>query len=252
MTRVFNFSGGKTSALMTIRGYQPGDIVLFTDTKMEHPKTYKFINDFEAHEGIPVQRAVYTNKNFPGLEGFEALISYKKYLPNREQRFCTEELKINTAKRYLRNLGIRKFENFIGFRADEERRVKAYTPKFKNVHTSFPLYEQGVNKAMVNEYWSKKSYTLEIPAILGNCTLCFLKGQNNIINILKQYPELAQEWISLENMEKNHLNHKTGGRYDATFIKGVKYETLLSWAKMNQSLFDLDIAEPAFNCSCTV
>ena len=45
MKRVINFSGGKTSALMTIMNYREGDLVIFTDTGREHPKTYKFIND---------------------------------------------------------------------------------------------------------------------------------------------------------------------------------------------------------------
>ena len=48
MKRVINFSGGKTSALMTIL-LKPtdNDIVLFTDTGREHPYTYKFIDEFE-------------------------------------------------------------------------------------------------------------------------------------------------------------------------------------------------------------
>jgi 3'-phosphoadenosine 5'-phosphosulfate sulfotransferase (PAPS reductase)/FAD synthetase len=45
MQRVINFSGGKTSAYMTIKYYKPGDLVIFCDTGREHFKTYKFIND---------------------------------------------------------------------------------------------------------------------------------------------------------------------------------------------------------------
>ena len=57
MTRVINFSGGKTSALMTIL-LKPtnDDIVLFTDTGREHPLTYKFIDDFSVNEGIRVHK----------------------------------------------------------------------------------------------------------------------------------------------------------------------------------------------------
>ena len=54
--RIFNFSGGRTSAYMVIKYYQQGDLVIFCDTEREHPKTYKFINDFEAHENIPIIR----------------------------------------------------------------------------------------------------------------------------------------------------------------------------------------------------
>lgn len=80
MKRVINFSGGKTSALMTILlRPTPEDIVLFCDTGREHPKTYKFINDFEAFEGIEVHRISYTHKKSPGLTGFDANVGYGLY-----------------------------------------------------------------------------------------------------------------------------------------------------------------------------
>ena len=61
MKRIINFSGGRTSALMTIQNYREGDIVLFTDTLREHEGTYKFIDDFKKNEGIPVTRISYGN-----------------------------------------------------------------------------------------------------------------------------------------------------------------------------------------------
>jgi hypothetical protein len=245
MQRVINFSGGKTSAYMTINEYREGDIVIFCDTGREHEKTYKFINDFEAYENIIVTRIKWNNEDDP----FKSLLSKKKYkiIPNRVKRFCTDELKIKTAKRYLRNIGIRKFENLIGFRSDEQRRVLNRKFKFKNVIDKFPLYEQGVNKAMINEYWSKKQYTLEIPSILGNCDLCFMKGKNAIINILSSYPELADKWI--EDEEEAQKGGKFGGH---TYFPDVTYKTLKQIAQNN--LFkeqDLTQIVPAFDCACT-
>ena len=76
MQRVINFSGGKTSALMTIL-LKPTeeDIVLFCDTGREHPLTYKFIDDFEANEKIKVVRISYDG-------GFEGMLKRNKFLPN--------------------------------------------------------------------------------------------------------------------------------------------------------------------------
>lgn len=54
--RVINFSMGETSALMTIRYYRPGDLVISCDTTREHEKSYKFLHDFEANENIPVHK----------------------------------------------------------------------------------------------------------------------------------------------------------------------------------------------------
>jgi 3'-phosphoadenosine 5'-phosphosulfate sulfotransferase (PAPS reductase)/FAD synthetase len=55
MTRVFNLSGGKSSAYMTIlEKPTTDDIVLFTDTGREHPATYKFLDEIEKQEGFRI------------------------------------------------------------------------------------------------------------------------------------------------------------------------------------------------------
>ena len=250
MQRVINFSGGKTSALMTIL-LKPTeeDVVLFTDTGREHALTYKFIDDFERIEGIKVHKATYTSHKSPGLVGFDALTNWKTYLPNRVKRLCTDELKIKTAKRYLRAMGIQRFENYIGFRADEQNRVKNNeVARYAKVFNKYPLVEMGITKEMVNQYWLSKPYTLEIPSILGNCDLCFLKGKDNIIKILQLYPELADKWIADEEHAKAGFN---GRHKSATFFKDITYKQLLNIAQSQKTLFDLDEALPAFNCSCT-
>ena len=245
MQRVINFSGGKTSAYMTIQEYREGDLVIFCDTGREHPKTYKFINDFEANENIPIIRLKYDNADNP----FTHLLQKKKYrvIPNRVKRFCTDELKIKTSKRYLRSIGVITFENFIGFRADEPLRVKRRTQKFKKVFDKFPLYEKGITKEIINDYWSKKPYTLEIPSILGNCTLCFMKGKNAIINILRNYPELADEWIKDE--DEAQKNGKFGGH---TYFPDIRYRDMLNIAQNNlYKETDLYQVLPSFDCACT-
>lgn len=231
MKRVINFSGGKTSALMTIL-LKPTeeDIVLFCDTGREHPLTYKFIDDFEANEKIKVVRISYDG-------GFEGMLKRNKFLPNVAIRKCTVELKIKTAKRYLRALGIQKFENYIGFRADEQRRVN--DSQYKKVLNKFPLIDWNISKADVQQYWLNKPYNLEVPSILGNCDLCFLKGKNAIISILQHYPELADKWIADEKM------------VGATYFKDISYEQLLNIAQSQLNLFDLEKQLPAYNCSCT-
>lgn len=222
MKRVINFSGGKTSALMTIL-LKPteDDIVLFTDTGREHPLTYKFIDDFEKYEGIKVTRISYEGK-------FDAFVRKEKFLPNQQMRLCTTNLKIKTAKRYLRS-----------FRSDEERRVKGYRQYHKKVIPKFPLYDMGISKADVTQYWLTKSYTLDVPSILGNCDLCFLKGKSAIITILQHYPELADKWIADEEA------------IGATYFKGFSYQNLLDISKNQLSLFELDSQLPAYSCSCT-
>lgn len=231
MKRVINFSGGKTSALMTILNYREGDIVLFCDTGREHPKTYKFINDFEAFENIPVTRISYEG-------GFERLLVKRQAIPNRYRRFCTIELKVKTARRYLRKLGFMKYENLIGFRFDEQLRIKRRKKHWKQVIDLFPLNDLKITKHHVNEYWKRQDYNLEIPPILGNCTLCFNKGKDAIIAILKEFPELAEEWINDETKNGKH-----------TYMD-VSIKQLLELSKLPKKQLDLFEIEPAFNCAC--
>jgi hypothetical protein len=233
MKRIFNFSGGKTSAYMVIHYYQPGDLVIFCDTGREHPKTYKFINDFEAFENIPIIRLQYEG-------GFEGMLSKKQGVPNQFKRYCTVELKIKTCRRYLRSLGIMKYENFVGFRYDEPLRVKRRKQMWKQVVDKFPLYEDKIDKQIINHYWSQKPYNLEIPSILGNCTLCFMKGKNAIISILQSYPELAEPWIADEK------------RKGYTYLNNISIEQLKQIADNNLFReYDLGELSPAFDCACT-
>ena len=218
---------------MTILEYKPGDIVIFCDTGREHPKTHKFLNDFESYENIPIVRLSYEG-------GFTALIEKRKALPNIMMRFCTIELKIKTARRYLRSLGYMGYINFVGFRADEQQRINRRKKMWQQVTDKYTLNDLGIDKNGVLEYWKTKPYDLETPSILGNCDLCFLKGKAAIISILREQPELADKWIDDEN------------KIGATYIKGVSYTQLLEASKIpikkQYNLFDI---EPSFNCACT-
>lgn len=251
MQRVINFSGGKTSACMTIMLYQPGDIVLFCDTGREHPGTYDFIKRFEINEHIPITKISFPGKIFDWAihnqqHPFQDMLKKKDYkrIPNRMMRSCTEELKVNTAKRYLKSIGVIRFTNFIGFRFDEPLRVNRHIEKFKKVITSFPLYEMKITKQIINDFWAQKGYTLEIPSILGNCDLCFMKGKNVIISILRNNPELADKWINDEEESTRHFGH--------TYLPGISFKEMLELSKQpflkQQDLFEL---QPAFNCACT-
>jgi hypothetical protein len=118
-----------------------------------------------------------------------------------------------------------KYENIIGFRADEKHRIEKAKERWKKVVTSYPLAVDGIIKQDVIEFWKHKSYHLEIPSILGNCTLCFMKGKNAIIAILREFPELADEWINDEKESAKHYGH--------TYFSGVTIQQLRNIAQNN-------------------
>lgn len=227
---------------MTLLEYNPAtDYVVFCDTGREHPKTYKFINDFEAFENIPIVRlggpTAYVD--FLAKRGFEEI-------PNMMKRSCTVELKVKVARRWARkNIGM-KYANLLGFRADEQERVRKNKKRWRQVEQLFPLHQRGITKAAVNAFWDQKPYRLEIPGILGNCTLCFMKGKNNIINILKHDPTLAGEWIRDEEMSAKKYGH--------TYLKGITIKECLRIAQMPDLFTPVNLHElsPAYNCACTV
>jgi len=238
--RVFHFSGGSSSAKMVIDNYLIGDVVLFCDTGREHPKTYKFINDFEAFEGIVVTRISMSG-------GWSAMLATMGGVPNRAKRRCTLELKIRTARRYMRSLGYSSYTQFVGFRYDERVRVAKYSSRWQTVTTLFPLYSSGQDKTAIVQYWFSKPYRLEIPSILGNCDLCFNKGEDKVIAILTNDLSLADKWIfDEEDSVSNPLGH--------TYFKGRTVRSLRDAASLLVSsgrVFDLSSLSPSFSCACT-
>lgn len=137
-------------------------------------------------------------------EPFLALILLRKFLPNQQSRFCTVELKIRTAKRYLRSLGWDYWTNCVGLRADEPRRIKPEGVKLKDRWTVWqPLNHAGVTKRTVTDFWALQSFDLRLPNVRGNCWLgnchgCFLKSEASVAALSRDYPALAAWWQSAE------------------------------------------------------
>ena len=233
------FSGGRTSAFMLKQIIDanpdwPSDRVqvTFQNTGREMPETLDFVRDVELHFGVPVTWIEYRGEGSSfkivdwytaSREGepFEQLIRKRKYLPNQNMRFCTEELKIRTAKRYLRWLGWDYWTNCVGIRADEPHRLNKAPPKDRWTVWR-PLAEAGVGKHDVSDFWKSQQFDLQLANIngttpLGNCDGCFLKGEKKIAELIRQYPERAKWWEQMEDLAAS-LSAKEA----ATFKKNTK------------------------------
>ena len=138
------FSGGRTSGLMLRRtldahgGTLPADCrAIFSNTGREREETLEFVRDCGEQWGVdivwverrrvPGEPATAVRVTFDTAsrngEPFDALIDERSYLPNPVTRFCTEELKIKTTKRYLMSLGYEHWTSCVGLRFDEPKRV---------------------------------------------------------------------------------------------------------------------------------
>jgi 3'-phosphoadenosine 5'-phosphosulfate sulfotransferase (PAPS reductase)/FAD synthetase len=214
-----SFSGGRTSGYMLKQillahgGVLPPDVVVtFANTGRERRETLQFVRDVEVYFGVPIhwlERGaaggfVEVGHNSASLNGepFDQLILQKKYLPNPVTRFCTIELKIRVMRDFARSLGWDHWTNIVGLRADEPARVidamarnDAGKERWTNV---CPLHTARVTKADVLAFWAAQPFDLQLRDHEGNCDLCFLKGQNKLLRILRDRPDLGDWWIAKE------------------------------------------------------
>lgn len=234
--RVFHFSGGASSGLMVLHNYQLGDLVIFCDTGREDPDTYRFVNEFEKENGIPIIKLIGNWR--------KEVIKAEYMIPNKFKRKCTINLKIKKARRYLRSIGWFRYTQFVGFRYDEPTRVSEYKNHWQAVTTIFPLHRDRITGQEVVGFWLGIPYCLKIPKILSNCDLCFLKGEAAIIAIIQNDPSKADKWI--EDEENEELNPN-----GYTYHKGKTMRQLRDIALSTKKRYVLDDFNPKFNCACT-
>ena len=231
------FSGGRTSAYMLHQiaeangGIPDRCEVTFQNTGREMPQTLDFVAECGSRWGIPIVWIEYRadapwfevvshNSAARNGEPFEALIEKRKFLPNQNSRFCTTELKIRTAKRYLRSLGWDYWTNCIGIRADEPSRIRPEGVRDKERWTTWqPLNHAGIGKSHVSAFWERQPFDLRLPNVRGNCWLgncdgCFLKSEAHVAAFTRDFPERAAWWERMEEKATDLSNAKgmTPGR----------------------------------------
>lgn len=248
-----SFSGGRTSAYMLWRVLQSNDglpseaKVLFCNTGKEHEATLRFVRDCQQFWGVDItwlefrsdepRYAVvdYDNASRNG-EPFAELIMKRSYLPNPVARFCTSELKVLTIERYLKDIGIDDYDTMLGIRADEKRRVAKLREK-----NLTPLVDAGVFQTDVQEFWRNQPFNLDLEhrngiTAWGNCDLCFLKGPNQILGLIRNQPKRAIWWAQMEE--------KIGGTFRSD---RPSYLKMAEFAENQQNLFSDD---ESISCFC--
>lgn len=265
-----SFSGGRSSGYMLYHileandGVLPHDsVVCFANTGKEEEATLKFVKDCQDKWNVPITWLEYQQAEKPSdrwkVVTFETAsrngepfwsmlaINGSPYLPNPVARICTVNMKIRVIDKYLKSLGWKHNENsdIVGIRADEQRRA-AKIPRHRT-----PMVSAGVTKQMVGEFWANQSFDLGLPnmngvTMHGNCDLCFLKPTHQIISLIKEKPERADWWISMENHAQS--SNKTYGD-GAKFRKDrPSYAELKNFALSQGDLFDK--TEEAIPCFC--
>jgi 3'-phosphoadenosine 5'-phosphosulfate sulfotransferase (PAPS reductase)/FAD synthetase len=271
-----SFSGGRTSALMLHRiirahgGQLPENIaVAFANTGKEREETLRFVYECGVRWGIrihwlewskarPCFEEVGFNSASRAGEPFAALIDKKKRLPNWQERWCTEYLKVRVLNAFCASLGWKagEYAEVIGLRNDEghrilralnnanfkrDRKTKSEVPRVPPRKVSFPLAKAKITKADVTAFWREQPFDLGLEPWEGNCDLCFMKGRAIKKAIIRDDPSRADWWIAQETTERGN------GR--GWFDRRDRISGLRAEVAANPSFFDeFDPAEYDVEC----
>ena len=170
--------------------------VLFADTGKERAETYNFVRACASAWRVAI---VWVQR--PGQ--FEQLLTDRSFPPNPVMRFCTQELKIRPMRDWMRAHGYEHWTNVVGIRADEPRRVAkirtAQETRSERWDIELPLADAGITVSDVMTFWAAQPFDLHLKPHEGNCDLCFLKGYDKIVNIVRDRPDLALWWAEQED-----------------------------------------------------
>jgi len=271
-----SFSGGRTSAYMLWRVLQsngglPAEaVVCFANTGKEDEATLRFVERCSKEWGVPIiwleyQAAIEPRDRWRVVgyktasrigEPFRLANRQKKYLPAAPARYCTVVLKIDPARYYMQSLGYEEWDNLVGIRADEHRRVAKIRANpsdgKRGIEQRMPLADAGITNADVLEFWRKQTFDLELPLIRGktmhgNCDLCFLKPTGQLLSLIFEKPERATWWIEEENWAQTIVHDKSSnGIYFRP--NAPSYAQLLKFSQEQRDMFDPN--EEAIACFC--
>ena len=272
--KVNSLSGGKTSSY--IAANYPADYDVFALVRIEHQeskfKDEKIRREVEDRIQAPFiataedDMIIYTMLDLEQYIGrkitwvtgktFDEITTRKDkvYLPNKVQRFCTVEMKIDPMFYWwAENIG-EPIEMRIGFRANEVRRAnnmlerlnddgleeyKATFEKHKDGRNKwesiayrkphFPLIEDNIYKDQIEQYWLDKPVRF---AYMNNCVGCFHKTPLLLRKMWDKHPTKL-EWFA--KRERESIN-------GAHWRSEMTYDEIKQWNSQFE-LFDDDFNE---------
>lgn len=256
MITVNSLSGGKTSSYIAVN--YPADYDVFALVRIEHQeskfKDEKIRKEVEDRIQAPFiataedDMIIYTMLDLEQYIGrkitwvtgktFDEITTRKDkvYLPNKVQRFCTVEMKIDPMFYWwAENVG-EPIEMRIGFRANEARRAnnmlerlnddgldeyKATFEKHKDGRNKwesiayrkphFPLIEDNIYKDQIEQYWLDKPVRF---AWMNNCVGCFHKTPMLLRKMWDKHPTKLEWFAKRERGSTNNAHWRSEMTYD--------------------------------------
>lgn len=223
MKKVVSFSGGRTSAKLTLLAIEEfgaeNVVVVLMDTGAEHPKTYEFVRnlvdvfgvdlvclrgkfDQPLGKGVEYEIIGLDDLKFD-LEPFKGMI--KKYgVPYIGGMFCTDRMKLQPFKKYCKDHVGKDYETWLGIRIDEPKRLR----EKKGIKYLAEICDD--EKQDIISWWSEQVFDLEIPEWLGNCVFCPKKSNLKLAAAQRDEPELYIDWLNMIYSDDVRHDDNTG------------------------------------------
>ena len=277
MKSVNSISGGKTSAYIAANYKADFNVFalvttddkscLYPDKKVRQIISDKIGKEFigTLEEDIIINTILdleqYIGQKITWVAGksFDQVINRgdKKYLPNKVQRFCTVEMKIDPIKNFWYDNIREPIEVRIGYRANEMRRAKSMLERcdddgflydkfitgrtggsirtnrwerLKYQKPRFPLIEDGLFKDSIEEFWKDKPVRF---AYMNNCIGCFHRSPVLLKHMSQRHPKKYDWFVKQES--------------DVGYGKGKRlFKSDMSYEEIKKSMSQIQLFDEEF------
>lgn len=200
---VVPFSGGVSSAWCAgwaLRTFPREEVVLlWHDTKEEHPDTYRFLREMAAALAMPI------TERSDG-RSVTQLFRDEGYLGNNQQTFCSRILKAEQGDRYVAELradGYDEVIKVIGYSHREPARVQRMIGKCAGlgVTPSFPIIRERVPKQAQADWCLSlgvRPSAMYCWSEHANCVGCVKGARAYWLKVLEHEPEVFEQRAKLE------------------------------------------------------
>lgn len=212
---VVGFSGGVTSAWCAgwaLRNYPREDVVLlWHDTKEEHPDTYRFLREMAAALDMPI------TERSDGRSVTEVFRD-EGFLGNNQNAMCSRILKVEQGDKYIDELRAQGFDvvKVLGYSTREWQRMQRAQARAeqRGYRVLFPISAENVSKQDTADWVQAqgvKPSAMYCWAEHANCVGCVKGGKAYWLAVAQHAPEVFAQRIALEE-EFGHGILRGGGR----------------------------------------
>lgn len=221
----------------------------YEKTKNNFWYKYGFHDSLKKVKRVTFETASRNGKPFTDVFLYKCAVRLMKgegfILPSAGQRWCTGDMKEKTLHQYLKNIGISKYNKYVGMRADEPIRVdRMFRRNSANKEPQYdcPLHWENVNKIDVMKAWKKQPIDLGLSNdfnifkdVMGNCIFCHLKSkikkqflmqQGFDFSFYKQIERIANNYNG--DTDAMNRSHGTYEQIESEINRQIKLEEVLS------------------------